>query len=189
MCKVRRPRADIRDKTISVLLLRTYVLLLRTYVLLLHTHVLLSLVSISTFSLRRLCRLRGRYADTVSKVEPGWTRDIAGYFTSSVINECGCPRRVRADRGTENSKVRNVQRLLRRNHQDSLAGEKSFVYGQSIANQRIEAWWGILRKENAQFWMNIFSELKDDGDFSGDFLDKSLIQFCFLALIRVGNWV
>ena len=110
---------------------------------------------------------------------------IAGYFIECVVDEGGCPRRVRADYGTENGVVRDMQTFLRRNHRDGLADTKSFVYGQSVANQCIEAWWSILRKQNAQHWMNIFSELKDDGDFTGNFIDKSLIQFCFMAIIQV----
>lgn len=114
-------------------------------------------------------------------------RVIAGYFMKSVINEQGCPRRVRADMGTENGTVRHLQTFLRRNGQDGLAGNSSFVYGQSIANQRIEAWWSILRKESMQFWMNLFAELKDNGDFSGNMLDKNLIQFCFITLIQASR--
>ena len=112
-------------------------------------------------------------------------RVIAGYFTKAVLKSEGCPRRVRADRGTENGIVRDLQTFLRRNHQDGLADQKSFVYGRSIANQRIEAWWNILRRQTAQFWMNIFAELKDNDQFNGEYLDKNLIQFCFLAMIQV----
>ena len=110
---------------------------------------------------------------------------IAGYFIEAVLDIEGCPRRMRADRGNENGVARDLQTFLRRNHEDSLADQKSFVYGRSIANQRIEAWWNILRKECAQYWMNLFSQLKDDGLFTGDFLDKNLIQFCFMELIQV----
>ena len=33
--------------------------------------------------------------------------------------------------------------------------------------------------------MNLFSELKDEGDFSGNFMDKQLVQFCFMGIIQV----
>ena len=92
---------------------------------------------------------------------------------------------VRADRGTENGQVQVLQRLMRSNHNDALAGRHSFIYGKSIANQRIESWWSTLRKECSQFWMNLFSEMKDNGEFSGDFLDKNLIRFCFMKLVQV----
>lgn len=99
-------------------------------------------------------------------------RVIAGYFIESVVNEAGCPRRVRADQGTENVMVRDLQTFRSWNHQDGLADEKSFAYRQRVANQRIKAWWSILRKECAQFWMNTISVLKDSGDFTRNFIDK-----------------
>ena len=105
---------------------------------------------------------------------------VASYFIKTVSSIEGCPERLRADRGTENGCVEEMQMFLRRNHPDSFAGEKSFLYGRSTANQRIEAWWGTLRKQSAQFWMNLFKTFQDDGHFTGDFLDKNLIQFCFL---------
>ncbi|KAL4009749.1 hypothetical protein ACER0C_003601 [Sarotherodon galilaeus] len=107
--------------------------------------------------------------------------------TVSCIN--GCPERIRADRGTENGCVEQMQMFLRRNHTDSFAGEKSFLYRRSMANQRIEGWWATLRKQSAQFWMNLFQTIQDDGHFTGDVLDKSLIQFCFLNLIQVKAFV
>ncbi|KAL3973710.1 hypothetical protein ACER0C_024917 [Sarotherodon galilaeus] len=109
---------------------------------------------------------------------------IASYFLKTVSCINGCPERLRADRGTENGCVEQMQMFLRRNHTDSFAGEKSFLYRRSTANQRIEGWWATLRKQSAQFWMNLFQSFQDDGHFTGDFLDKSLIQFCFLNLIQ-----
>ncbi|KAB0799539.1 hypothetical protein PPYR_07419 [Photinus pyralis] len=78
-----------------------------------------------------------------------------------------------------------VQTLARKiDNTDVCYGDRSFLYGTSQANQRIESWWSILRKQNAQFWMNIFQSLKEDGYFSGTYLDKSLIRFCFMAIIQ-----
>ncbi|KAK6494193.1 hypothetical protein HHUSO_G679 [Huso huso] len=77
-----------------------------------------------------------------------------------------------------------MQRFLRRYASDRFAGHGSFVYGSSNHNQRIESFWGFVRKENAQFWMNLFQELKEEDQFTGDFLDKSLIQFCFMKLLQ-----
>lgn len=110
---------------------------------------------------------------------------IASYFLKTVSCVNGSQVRLRADRGTENGWVEQMQKFLRRNHTDSFAGEKRFLYGRSTANQRIEGWWATLRKQSAQFWMNLFQTFQDDGHFTGDFLDKSLIQFCFLNLIQV----
>ena len=110
---------------------------------------------------------------------------IADYHIQCITRLGGCPERMRADNGTENGHVANMQVFLRRNHTDAFAKDNSFIYGRSTANQRIESWWGILRKQSGQFWMNMFKAIQDNGNFSGDFLDKSLIQFCFLDLVQV----
>jgi hypothetical protein len=39
---------------------------------------------------------------------------------------------------------------------DEFSGEKSFMYGPSTANQRIEAWWRQLKKNGAHWWTDIF---------------------------------
>ncbi|VDI06261.1 Hypothetical predicted protein [Mytilus galloprovincialis] len=109
---------------------------------------------------------------------------IAGYYTNAIKNMNACPLRIRSDRGTENSYIEQMQMFLRRNHTDEFAFKKSFLKGVSTANQRIEAWWSVLRKQNSQFWINFFGIMRDSGDFSGDFLDKNLIQFCFMNIIQ-----
>ena len=104
----------------------------------------------------------------------------------NVVNKLsGCPTKIRVDRGTENGHIEVMQRVMRNNHDDSLAGDKSFVYGTSPANQRIESWWGILRKQCSQHWMNLCSSLKEEDTFSGSMLDKNLVRFCFMKLIQV----
>ena len=114
---------------------------------------------------------------------------IAHYFMEAVKRKEGCPQRVRADMGTENIYVEQMQKFLRRDHGDELSGPRSFLYGKSTHNQRIEWFWGLLRKEMGQFWMDTFKALSDDEDntFCGDFLDKSLVQFCFIELIQVSG--
>lgn len=117
-------------------------------------------------------------------------RIIARYFVDAVKNKTGCPTKVRGDRGTENGDLRQLQCFLRRDHADTFAGQKSFLYGSSTSNQRIERFWGILRKECIQYWMDIFGMIKDELDsFSGDFLDKNLIRFTFMKLIQVKHYL
>lgn len=111
-------------------------------------------------------------------------RLVAGYFIANVRLREGTPTIVRADLGTENSYVKRMQPFLRRMGNDAFAGARSFLQGSSHHNQRIEGWWSFLRKHCIQYWMNVFSQLKEDGSFTGTFLDKSLIQFCFSNLIQ-----
>ena len=45
------------------------------------------------------------------------------------------PRCVRMDRGTENVVIEDIQVAFRLDHTDSMAGEKSVIYGASTYNQ------------------------------------------------------
>lgn len=97
----------------------------------------------------------------------------------------GCPRIVQTDLGTENVVVQDIQTYLRRSDADSRSGEQSYIAGASTTNQRIESWWGMLRREEMEHWIQLLSEMKDEGLFVGDYLDKSLVQLCFRYIIKV----
>ena len=107
------------------------------------------------------------------------------YFIDCVQQLCGLPRVVRGDCGTENIHIAAVQRFMRRNGGDSMAGEKSFLYGKSVTNQRIEAWWSFLRKSNTDWWMRFFKDLTDLGHFdNSNVIHVECLRFCFMGLIR-----
>lgn len=112
---------------------------------------------------------------------------IAGYYINAMKIFGGCPVTVRSDMGTENGTVEKIQTAVRELFWSNINHMPAFLYGRSTANQRIESWWSILRKQNAQYWMNLFEILKQEGLFNGTFVDKSLIQFCFLSMIQVRN--
>lgn len=109
---------------------------------------------------------------------------IASYYYDTIATMQGFPRCIRADRGTENGHVEKMQQFL---HEECAQDTSCppFMYGRSTANQRIESWWGILRKHNTQFWINFFEAMRDNLLFEGSFMDKSLIQFCFMKNIQV----
>lgn len=109
---------------------------------------------------------------------------IGGYYINAVESLGGCPRIVRGDRGTENIRVGEFQRFLRRNIHDGSAID-SYIEGASTSNQRIESWWGFLRKESMEYYISMLIDLKDRGLFDGAYLDRNLIQFCFMGIIQV----
>jgi len=113
-------------------------------------------------------------------------RVIGSYFLEAVKTYGGCPRIVRGDCGTENINVRAFQLFFRRNDNDSEVG-RAYISGPSTSNQRIESFWGILRRTHINYWMELFKSLDDRGLFTGSFLDRSLIQFAFTAVIQVGR--
>ena len=60
------------------------------------------------------------------------------------------------------------------------------MYGKSVSNQRIEAWWGQLRKNSTDWWINHFKSLRDGGLYSdGDVLHVECLKFCYMPVIRV----
>jgi hypothetical protein len=102
-------------------------------------------------------------------------RIIAGYYYEAACQLKGCPAILRGDFGTENTYVKDFQ----------VAFGQKYVDGTSSANQRIESFWSLLRKECMEYWIHLFHELQADGDFTGNYLDKQLLLFCFLAKIQV----
>lgn len=81
---------------------------------------------------------------------------IAQYFVDCVQQIGGTPRVIRADDETENCNVLALQRFFRRNGNDAMAEKNVFFIGKSITNQRIQAWWGILRRDCADWWIPFF---------------------------------
>ena len=105
---------------------------------------------------------------------------IVDYFLSTVQQLGGVPRVVRTDKGTENMWVSIIQRLLRHNNGDDLAGDNSVVQGKSSAN-----YWSKLRQGGGGWWMNLFKDLRDSGVFLDvDPLHKECLKFCYMPVLR-----
>ena len=112
-------------------------------------------------------------------------RIIATFYHDCVKQLGGAPHICRADAGTENVHIAGMQRFLRRHARDEFGGGKSFLYGRSVANQRIEAWWAFLLKSETDWWINYFKDLRDQGLYDGtDPVHAECLRFCFLPLLR-----
>lgn len=110
---------------------------------------------------------------------------IGGYFHEAVGERLGSPKLIRVDAGTENGIVKGMH--------DSLVDGRNglnhcWIEGRSTFNQRIEAFWSHLRKQCLEFWICLFHELKEQGNFTGSVLDTNLIQFCFMAILQVSDF-
>lgn len=53
---------------------------------------------------------------------------IADYYIKAVQRREGYPQRVRADVGTENVYIEQMQKFLKRNHDDAQSGKNRFFY-------------------------------------------------------------
>ena len=109
-------------------------------------------------------------------------KSIARYYVEALASLKRLPYIIRTDLGTANGHIAEIQSYLRRN---GPGRNHAFLYGTSQHNQRIESWWGILRRECAQFWIELFGQMKHDGHFNGDFIDKNILQYVFMDQIRV----
>lgn len=110
---------------------------------------------------------------------------VAKYYVKCIKEVGGTSRIVRADYGTENTNIAAMQRFLRSSSCDSFAGDKSFLYGRSISNQRIEAWWSQLRKGCANWWIDHFKSLRASGLYcDSNTIHVESLKFCYMDIIR-----
>ena len=110
---------------------------------------------------------------------------IANYFLDCVESCRATALIIRADMGTENVRIAAIQRYLRNEANDRWSGEKSFLYGKSVSNQRIEAWWGQLRKAASDWWMAHFKDLRDNGLYCDtNDVHVECLLFCYMEIIE-----
>ena len=68
---------------------------------------------------------------------------------------------------------------------DGFAAEKSFLYGKSTTNQRIEAWCSILRRGCTDWWIKYMKVLRDRGIYDdSDNIQVECLKFCYCDLIQ-----
>ena len=107
------------------------------------------------------------------------------YFVRTLRSLEKVPCLLRCDRGTENVHIERIQKHLRASGDDTFAGENSFVYGKSTGNQRIEAWWAVLRRQCTSYWINMFKDMQQFGLINtGDPIHIQCLRFCFMGLIN-----
>ena len=59
------------------------------------------------------------------------------------------------------------------------------MYGRSVSNQRIEAWWSQLRRGCTNWWMEHFKELRESGCYcDSNVVHVECLRFCYMDLIR-----
>lgn len=81
---------------------------------------------------------------------------------------------LRCDLGTENSDLKHLHPLVV--HDPS--NKASVKYGKSTKNQRIEAWWSVLRKSFTNWWMKFFTDLRDSNFYNdGNKLHVECLKF------------
>ncbi|XP_067301218.1 uncharacterized protein [Pseudorasbora parva] len=109
---------------------------------------------------------------------------VIAYYYLQCVSDFGLPARLRTDCGTENGTMAAIHCALRAQQTDDFAGAHSHMYGTSTANQRIESWWSFFRKQRTQFWIELFSDLRERHLFNGSHEHKSLLRYVFLSILQ-----
>ncbi|ROL50293.1 hypothetical protein DPX16_19097 [Anabarilius grahami] len=138
-------------------------------------------IFLSLSTLKR--RLRNAGLTRRTDYTPSGTVDAA--ITHELTgSDFGLPARLRTDCGTENGTMVAIHCALRAQHTDDFAGAHSHMYGTSTANQRIESWWSFFRKQRTQFWIELFSDLRERHLFNGSHEHKCLLRYVFLSILQ-----
>lgn len=92
---------------------------------------------------------------------------------------------MRTDKGTEANLMEVLHIVLRYDHEDDLAGYRSFLRGKSTRNQRIESYWRQFRQHLGDFYIDIFRKMESYKllDINNS-LHIECIRFCFGNLIE-----
>ena len=112
---------------------------------------------------------------------------VGRLFFDCINNLQFCPTLLRTDRGTENGIMASAQCFLRRNHTDTQCDVNAHRYGSSHSNQRIEAWWAMLRRSWSSWWVNFFKDLIARGALdTSNTLQLECLRFCFSPVLKRG---
>lgn len=110
---------------------------------------------------------------------------VTSYYMDAVKKFRKLPTLVRSDAGTENNFLETLHMALRYGQGDEFEGEKSFLRGKSVHNQRIEAFWSKLKGLFTAFYVNLFKQLQEEGLIdTKDKIHIEVLRLCFGPLIR-----
>ncbi|XP_033758499.1 uncharacterized protein LOC117340828 isoform X2 [Pecten maximus] len=111
---------------------------------------------------------------------------VAFNFAQCVDELKGCPMVLQADPGTENGIMGSLQCLFRHTSNDSFSGIHSYRVVRSIFNQRIEAWWSVMRRQQCEWWISFFKDLVEFGGLhKGTINEMHCIRYCFMPLLQM----
>ena len=85
---------------------------------------------------------------------------ISYFYVNCISNLKYIPRTIRDDRGSENVVVACMRWYIRGEHQGSMSGRSSFLFGSSTNNQGLKSWWSILKRQNNTLWIAFLKTCK-----------------------------
>ncbi|KAJ8299951.1 hypothetical protein KUTeg_021470 [Tegillarca granosa] len=113
---------------------------------------------------------------------------VAHFYMSRVKKLQGCPLIVQADKGTENTIIGALQCIFREDDDREISGRRGFQYISSQLNQRIESWWSSFRRRSSQWWIELFKDLVQSGQYEVS-SQKALSEFTYVRIhLEVASW-
>jgi hypothetical protein len=105
---------------------------------------------------------------------------IAEYYLACVENIGYTAQKLRCDLGTEATTIKHLHPFLVNQQSNACV-----LVGRSTANQRIEAWWSVLRKSVTNFWMNLFKDLRNMNLYNdANVIHIECLRYCFMEAIQ-----
>uniref|UniRef100_A0A7M5TXY9 Integrase core domain-containing protein n=1 Tax=Clytia hemisphaerica TaxID=252671 RepID=A0A7M5TXY9_9CNID len=127
------------------------------------------------------------YSRKIIWLEVGRTNkvpEVIGKYYLDAVSSYGCPRYLKVDDGTEHALIEPFHISIRNLDTDEETALNSFSIITSPQNQRIEAYWSILKRDKIGWWKRFFEDLTDLDLYAHDPVIVECIRFCFMALIR-----
>ena len=110
---------------------------------------------------------------------------VASCYLETIQHTKTVPCTMRCDLGTDNAHIALLQPYFTRHCPAPFGGEASFMYGKSTANQRIEAWWSMMRRQGADYWINLFKDMQDSGVLNTHKpIHIKVMRFAFMNLLQ-----
>jgi len=100
------------------------------------------------------------------------------------IKKFGIPKAIRADKGVETVLLAAAQFAFRKAAKPYIQLEKTWAYGTSTKNQRIERWWRTLVDQQTDQWIAYFDELRGLGLFESTKFDRIALQYLYMDTLR-----
>ena len=78
-----------------------------------------------------------------------------------------------------------ILKFFPRNDNDQFSGNRSFKYGKSTSNQRIESFWSTYKRDTIQKYLDYFKGLRDSGQYDDtDNFHVEALKFTFYGVIK-----
>ena len=126
------------------------------------------------------CRILGFFVGLSNRIQISVFQ-----FYLRTVQEFGVPKAVRADKGKETGLAAAAHFAFRRARKPEILIQKTWAYGTSTKNQRIERFWRCLVDQQTDQWIQYFTALNHTNMFDGSKFDLISLRFLYMDHLRM----